>query len=376
VFAEDNLPIFLSPFNHHLGDASLAKVGDGLTDIIGVIRAYGPGLSPELVTIYPQANVEVKSSLLSSPPPTSLVSSHTCSGITVGDYHWSYDYRGFIPSEMNKILDHMKAPDLVFLQLESYNATETLSGVTAMLSLRSDVNYTYAHVGYGDNTPYSAHSVYLYNPAVVRLHKPNLSGPATPNEVLTSSDGRPELRYNPGIVARSNSSDIGATLSTPLDLPLIAAWETVDGQNMFFTVNLVGGNHFTHVAVATAASNFISQILAVDLTARIIAAGIFRDSSDMREFQDLSRLQDLDVVKKVPKVERYTEITSGVGRKVELMAVSRGVGTGTGGFEHVHINTWSWDSPQNCDPLVAKLDVCESRGAGGVVLEPVVVDEE
>jgi hypothetical protein len=299
----------------------------------------------------------------------------------------------FVPSQLNNIIDYMKSPDLLFLQLERSNETEMLSRLTTMLSSRSGVNYTFTSITPNQESAFTdtAFPVYLYNPAVIRLQKHNLSSPAaTTSQVVLSSDGHPVLKYNPGIVVPSTPSRL--SLPVPQMFPLTAAWETLDGKNTFFTVNLVPPlldfvRDPNPIRMAQAASDFVAQVLGVDETARVIAAGSFyhrypySPRNEGARILDSSGLQSLDVVRKIPKVERYTRVeeVGGLAEQVDHMYVSRGVGTGSGGYERVHVNTWrpyEEGNYQTADPIVAKLDICESRGSGGVVLEPVVVDEE
>ncbi len=75
---------------------------------------------------------------------------------------------------------------------------------------------------------YNIRVAYLYNPSVVRLRKPNPGGSTDANQVLPG----PELRYNPGLIDPSNAA------WTVTRKPLAAAWETLDGKNKFFTVNV------------------------------------------------------------------------------------------------------------------------------------------
>jgi hypothetical protein len=184
--------------------------------------------------------------------------------------------------QINNTLDYMKSPDLLFLQLQHSNRAEALSQLATMLSSRNSINYTYASItpeqeGPFDETAISMYlgPVYLYNPAVLRLQKHNLSSPGTTNQVLLSSDGKPVLKYNPGVLMPSTDFDEEM-------LPLIAAWETLDGKSTFFTINSVppradAGNDPYPKPLAQATSDFITQVLSVDETARIIAAGSFRN---------------------------------------------------------------------------------------------------
>lgn len=70
---------------------------------------------------------------------------------------------------------------------------------------------------------------YLYNPDVIKLRNPNPGSSTTANVVLPG----PELKYNPGRIDPQNTTAWKASRK-----PLAAAWETLDGKNKFFTVNV------------------------------------------------------------------------------------------------------------------------------------------
>lgn len=73
---------------------------------------------------------------------------------------------------------------------------------------------------------------YFYKPNLVRLRNPNPGNSTTPNIVLPG----PELKYNPGRIDPLNPA------FTASRKPLAAAWETLDGKNKFFTVNVHFGS--------------------------------------------------------------------------------------------------------------------------------------
>lgn len=70
---------------------------------------------------------------------------------------------------------------------------------------------------------------YLYNPDVIKLRNPNPGSSTTANVVLPG----PELKYNPGRIDPQNTTTWKASRK-----PLAAAWETLDGKNKFFTINV------------------------------------------------------------------------------------------------------------------------------------------
>jgi predicted extracellular nuclease len=73
---------------------------------------------------------------------------------------------------------------------------------------------------------------YLHNQAVIRLRNPNPGSSTEANVVLPG----PELKYNPGRIDPLN------TAWTASRKPLAAAWETLDGKNKFFTINVHFGS--------------------------------------------------------------------------------------------------------------------------------------
>ena len=76
-------------------------------------------------------------------------------------------------------------------------------------------------------------TAYLYNPKIIRLRNVNPGGSNDANEVLPG----PELKYNPGRIDPLNTQAWSASRK-----PLAAAWETLDGKNKFFTVNVHFGS--------------------------------------------------------------------------------------------------------------------------------------
>ena len=70
---------------------------------------------------------------------------------------------------------------------------------------------------------------YLYNPDVIQLRNGQPGSSTDNNEVLPG----PELKFNPGRI-----QPVGTDAWASTRKPLVAAWETVDGENLFFTVNV------------------------------------------------------------------------------------------------------------------------------------------
>ncbi|KAI7024874.1 hypothetical protein KC355_g1271, partial [Hortaea werneckii] len=217
-------------------------------------------------------------------------------------------------------------------------------------------------------------------PPAERLRNPNPAG-STDAEVLLDNA---ELKYNPGLIDPTNPAWSDSRK------PLVAAWETLDGLNRFFTINVhwtskggssslqgdprppINGGLEERIAQANVTGSFISSLLAADEDAAVISAGDFNEFAWVRPltlFTEVSGLSDLDEVVGIREVERYT-YTFGVNtQQLDHMYVSprlakggeeKGKGQGKAEFEHVHVSSWvsAGDVVSDHDPSVARFDVC------------------
>lgn len=93
---------------------STTKVGDSLDDITGIVTyAYG------YYSILPLTALTVTGSAKpANPPATTLVSTGTCKGITVGDYNVENlgPTVAHLPGIADHIVNYLKSPDLIFVQ--------------------------------------------------------------------------------------------------------------------------------------------------------------------------------------------------------------------------------------------------------------------
>lgn len=383
------------------------KLGDQLADITGVITwQFG------FYYILPTTAIQVTNAIQPLlPPPTKLVSTKSCSGLTFGDYN----VENMAPTDTKHIADvaghivnFLKTPDLLFVQEIQdssgptdngiVDANSTLANLIAAISALGSVTYSSASIDPvndqdGGQPGGNIRQVYLYNPSVIRLHKPNPGSSTDANEVISTANG-PELKFNPGRIEPNNFAAWNSSRK-----PLVAAWETLDGKNKFFTVNVhfaskggssslegdlrppVNGVIDPRIVQANVTASFIAQIVAQDKAAKVISAGDFNEFTFVRPlevFAQVSGSRDLDAVFKVPKVERYTYMFDMSNQQLDHMYVSRGVRTAAGGYEHIHVNTWAdtAGSVSDHDPSVAKLDVCEKKNGGqSDDLEPLAVDD-
>ncbi|KAI0137132.1 endonuclease/exonuclease/phosphatase family protein [Xylariales sp. AK1849] len=365
------------------------KLGDKLETITGVVtQVYG------FYYILPLTNITVVESLAPAlPNATSLTSDGTCSGLTVGDYN----IENFAPNDTahvedvaHHIVDYMLTPDLIFIQEIQDNDGETDDGVVesdvtlstliAAIEALSDVTYNYTYIAPvndedGGEPGGNIRVAYLYRPDVLQLRNPSPGNSTTANEVLPG----PELKYNPGRIDPENEAWEDSRK------PLAAAWETLDGNNTFFTVNVhwsskggsssiegdarppVNGALAARQAQAEATAAFIADILAEDSNAKVIVAGDFNEYSVVKPIEDflsLSGMKDLDVVAGIPVTERYTYLYDMNSQELDHMFVSPALASNISKseFEHLHVNTWvSYDDQvSDHDPSVGKFNLCQS----------------
>ncbi|KAG9232506.1 endonuclease/exonuclease/phosphatase family protein [Amylocarpus encephaloides] len=361
------------------------KLGDVLEQVTGVVtQAFG------YYRILPTTALKVTGSASpETPPVTSFVPSGDCSKLTVGSYNVENltPKSTYLPSIAKHIVEYLKSPNLMFLQEIQDNNGATNNGVvdsnltlsTLVESIRNQSGVSYAFTSInpvnnqdGGQPGGNIRVAYLYNPSVLRLRKLNPGSSTDANEVLPG----PELKFNPGRIDPLNTAAWTASRK-----PLAAAWETLDGKNKFFTVNVhfgskggsssiegdarppVNGGIEDRMVQANVTASFISQILAQDRNARIISSGDFNEFafvSPMETFKKVSKLQDLDEVTGILPVERYSYLFDMNCQELDHMFVSRALAK-SAEFEHVHVNTWATSAGQisDHDPSVARFNVCE-----------------
>lgn len=116
------------------------------------------------------------------------------------------------------------------------SASLTLSKLASAIEEHGGVAYNYTDIDPENDTSGGERGgnirpAYLYDPSVVRLRNYNPGSSNDSTSVL--SDGN--LSYNPGLIDPSNEAWDDSRK------PLVAQWETLDGKNTFYTINV----HFT-----------------------------------------------------------------------------------------------------------------------------------
>lgn len=359
------------------------RLGDSLAEITGVVtQAFG------YYRILPTTGMTILNSQTPTlPPPTTLTSNGKCDGLTFGSYNVENlsPKSTILPTIASHIVNYLKSPTLMFLQeIQDDNgatnngivdANVTLTLLIDSIKSQGGPSYAYSTIDPVNNQDGgepggNIRVAYLYDPLTIRLHKPNPGSSTDANAVLPG----PELKFNPGRIA---PADPAWTASRK---PLVASWETLDGKNKFFTVNVhfgskggsssiegdarppVNGGIEDRQAQALLTADFISQILALDKEAKIISSGDFNEFvfvEPLETFKSKSGMLDMDDVAGIEKVERYTYLFDMNCQQLDHMFVSRAAAKG-GKFEHVHINTWETKPGQisDHDPSVARLNVC------------------
>ncbi|KAL5045031.1 hypothetical protein BDW71DRAFT_215313 [Aspergillus fruticulosus] len=360
-----------------------SKVGDTVEDITGVVQwKYGQYM------ILPSTALKVTGSNDTAASPSTLTGDGTCKALAIG----SYNVENLTPTSdtIEAIADHianyLNGPAIMCLQEIQDNtgstddgvvdANVTLSTLAELISAAGGPDYDFTEIAPldgedGGQPGGNIRVAYLYDPTIVRLRNPNPGTSTDSNEVLCG----PELKYNPGLIDPTNEAWDASRK------PLAAAWETVDGKNTFFTINVhfaskgggsylqgderppVNGGVEQRTAQAEVVAAFIASLLAEDASAKILATGDFNEFSfvaPLKTFVSASGLRDLDEVVGVDPLERYTYIYDSNHEQLDHMFVSEAFFDGAR-VEHVHVNTWvNYDeAPSDHDPSVAVLNVCE-----------------
>ncbi|CAN8104829.1 unnamed protein product [Discula destructiva] len=364
---------------------STLKIGDKAADITGVIyQQYG------FYYILPQTALEVTTVAEGLAPPTTLMSSRSCESITIGDYNVENltPAATKFPALADHIVNYLGAPDLLFVQEIQDNsgatddgvvdASQTLTALVNAVSALSNITYDYAAINPvdgedGGEPGGNIRVAYLYRPKAISLYNPNPGNSTAANEVLSGESG-PELLYNPGRIDPSNAA-WAATRK-----PLVAAWMAAGATKPFFTVNVhwsskgggtslqgdvrppLNGAVSKRVQQAQVTGEFISEILALDPSAAVIAAGDFNEFTFVEplvEFASVSGLSDLDEVVGTPVAERYTYTFDMNTQALDHIFTSP-VLAAEAEYEHVHVNVWaaSGDALSDHDPSVARLNLC------------------
>jgi predicted extracellular nuclease len=364
------------------------KLGDTLGDITGVVfQAFG------FYRILPTTAITVKRSVQPAlPQPVPYKSMGKCSAITVGQYNVENlePESDHLPDIAAHIVNYLKTPDVIFLQEIQDNtgadndgvvsANETLTALSAAVAALSDVKYSFTEIVPVNNEDGGAPGgnirvAYFYNPKVVALHKTHPGSSTDAVEVLPG----PELSFNPGRIAPSNEA------WTASRKPLVAHWDVLAENSTFFTVNVhfgskggsssiegdarppVNGGVDDRLAQAELTAALIADILAEDKNANVIAAGDFNEFAFVQplvRFAEISGLQDLDEVAKIPKTERYSYLFDMNCQELDHMYISPRIARNRVKYEHVHVNTWVSfaDQISDHDPAVAQLNLCSGRG--------------
>ncbi|KAL9129561.1 MAG: hypothetical protein Q9217_002017 [Psora testacea] len=357
-------------------------LGNSLEDITGVVtQAFG------FYRILPLTSLKVTASPEPAlPPPTTLISTGKCDGLTIG----SYNVENLSPTSPNlnqiaaDIVNYLKSPPLVLVQeIQDDNgptndaivsANLTLSTLSSAISAAgSSTSYAFTNIDPVDDTNGgqpggNIRTAYLYDPSVLRLRSLKPGTATDANEVLPG----PTLKYNPGLIDPTNPAWVDSRK------PLVAEWEFIDGGSNFFTVNVhfvsKGGSSSLHgdarppvnggvdirLAQANITATFIASILTQDPSAPIIASGDFNEFAfvaPLETFEEISSLRDADAVANLKPEERYTYLFDMNCQQLDHTYVSQGV-KGVE-IEHVHVNTWGGAAgASDHDPSVVRVEVC------------------
>ncbi|KAK4561644.1 hypothetical protein LTR86_004323 [Recurvomyces mirabilis] len=366
-------------------NVNTTKLGDELNDVTGIIQ-YTFGF----YNLLPLTGLTTKKSIQPElPAPVKFSSNGWCEGLTFGSYNVENltPESATIPLLAKHIVQYLKMPTVMFLEeIQDNNgatndgtvdANATLTALTQAIQAASGMSYSFVDVdpvnnGDGGEPGGNIRNAYLYNPKEVRLRNPNAGNATQANAVVSG----PALEYNPGVIYDPEVFDNSRK-------PLVAQWETLDGKNTFFTVNVhwtskggssslqgdprppINGGIEERTRQAEVTGSFIAQILAQDKDAAIITAGDFNEFASVQPlttFVRVSGLQDMDVAANIPAEERYSYTFGSSQQELDHMYVSAKVARKVkrNDFEHVHVNTWAapGNEASDHDPSIARLNVC------------------
>lgn len=315
--------------------------------------------------ILPKTAVTVTSASSGVVPPTRLVSKYSCKGITIGQYNVEnlMPTSPHLPALAAHIADYLKTPDLLFVQEVQDNdgttnvgvvsGNATLAALSAEVAALSGVTYSSVEIAPENNKDGGVSGgnirvAYLYNPAVLSL-TPGVAGNATDATAILRSGA---LTYNPGRIDPTNAA------FTSSRKPLVASFTINRSRKPLYAINVhsssKGGSTSPHgdsrppinggidgrLAQAAVLKSFISDVLAVDADAHIIAAGDFNEFAGVapqKLFEDV--MYEMDVVAGIRKEERYTYIFDMNSQQLDHILVSKALSRKVKAFEHVHVNT-------------------------------------
>ncbi|KAM7196972.1 Endonuclease/exonuclease/phosphatase [Rhypophila sp. PSN 637] len=368
-----------------------SKMGDQAETITGIVT-YTFGF----YYILPLTALKITSPSTAKSAPSTLESSSNCKALTIGDYNVENlaPNSSHLPKIASHIVDYLSSPDLVFLQEVQDNSGATDDGVVdaniTLSTLTSSIlsisggktNYSYVEVVAsagnldGGAPGGNIRQAYLYKPDVLSLWKPNQGSASDNTSVVLGQDGKVELTFNPGRVDPGNEAWAASRK------PLVAAWRAKGGKNPFFTVNVhfsskgggtslqgdvrppLNGAVVKRELQAEVTGKFIAEILKLDPSAAVIAAGDFNEFAfvqPMKTFASVSGMKDLDEVAGIPPAERYTYTYDMDAQELDHMYVSPSLASSRKTkYEHLHINSWanSADMVSDHDPSVALVNVC------------------
>ncbi|KAL3477123.1 Endonuclease/exonuclease/phosphatase [Aspergillus californicus] len=365
-------------------NADSSKVGDTVEDVLGVIQwKFGQYM------VLPLTALQVTSSNNTIAAPSTLSGDGTCAAFSIG----SYNVENLTPTSthIGKIADHiathLNGPAIMCLQEIQDNtgatndgvvsANLTLSTLTELISAAGGPDYSFTEIppvdgADGGEPGGNIRVAYLYDNSLVRLRNENTGTASDANEVLSYGG----LKYNPGLIDPGNSAWDASRK------PLVAAWETLDGKNPFYTINVhltskgggsslqgdvrppINGGVEKRLAQAGIIADFITSLLDKTPTAKILTTGDFNEFAFVNPLQTLveeTSLVEVDDVAGIPPTERYTYIYDSNHQQLDHMFVSGGLAAGGVQVEHVHVNTWLNydDAASDHDPSVAIFDVCD-----------------
>ncbi|EPQ54532.1 DNase I-like protein [Gloeophyllum trabeum ATCC 11539] len=365
-------------------------IGTTLSDIVGVVTyQYGS------YRILPLTASTVVDTPLFDVPATGLVSNANVCSLVMADYN--VENMGPRSHHLSTIAEHivdkLRLPDLVFVQeIQDDSGPKNDGTVTANLTLTrlveaiadasGGVDYGFVDVDPVNNQDGgqpggNIRVAYLYRRDRVRLLPGSPPGGALDStEPFLDSTDAVALTFNPGRI------DPGNDIWYEARKPVAAAWQTSTGAR-FYTINVhfsskrgstssqgnartpINGRVDVRTGQANITATFVRDILSLDPSASILAAGDFNEYLQTRSvFADLSEvLHDIDETSNIDPVERYTYVYDQNTQQIDHIFVSNAIKERGTEVEHIHVNNWASSLKQRTsdhDPSVFRVRVCDN----------------
>lgn len=283
----------------------------------------------------------------------------------------------------NLIVNHLKAPDLLAVEEVQDNngatndavvdASTTWNMLITAIQNAGGPTYQYRQIDPSDDQDGGELGGNIRQGFLFRTDRGlafvdrSGAGATTANSVVNSG-GVPQLQYSPGRIDPTNSAFNASrkplagefTFGGALLFAIANHWNSKGGDNPLFGHYQppVLSSETKRNQQATVVRDFVTQILAVDPTARVIVLGDLNDfefSTPLNTLKNGGMLTTLMEV--LPQNERYTYVYEGNSQALDHIVVSSALSARRVRVDVVHVNAEFATHWSDHDPVVAVFDL-------------------